>query len=99
MKSDDVATDRSKGIDDQVPMNILHRFMKPGGHWAEIRVRRVMKFGAIEYVVFVDGSLLGSELFHNDREAEYDKALEARINQFISGGWIAVPDANNPVSN
>ena len=64
MKSDKVGPEPFRRIDDQVPMNILHRFTKPGGHWAEIRVRKVMRFSAIEYVVFVDGSLLGSELFH-----------------------------------
>ena len=70
------------------PMRVLHRFTKPGGHWAEIRERKVTTFRAIEYIVFVDGSLLESELFHNGREAEYPKALEARIKQFIDGGWV-----------
>ena len=72
------------------PMRVLHRFTKPGGHWAEIRERKVTTFRAIEYIVFVDGSLLESELFHNGREAEYPKALEARIKQFIDGGWQPV---------
>jgi hypothetical protein len=39
--------------------------------------------------VFVDRSLLESELFHGGREAEYPAALEARIKQFIDGGWTA----------
>ena len=77
------------------PMLLLHRFTRPGGHWAEIRERNVAAFRAIEYIVFVDGSLLESELFHNGRETEYPKALEARIKQFTDGGWLSVrvPDA------
>ena len=46
------------------PMRVLHRFTKPGGHWAEIRERIVTQFSALEFFVFVDGSLLESELFH-----------------------------------
>lgn len=98
MKSDNVGPGPFKRTDEQVP-TILHRFTKPGGHWAEIRVRKVTRFQAIEYVVFVDGSLLGSELFHSDREDEYLKALEARMSQFINGGWIAVPTGDDPISN
>lgn len=37
--------------------------------------------------MFVDGSLLESEMFHNGREAQYPAALEARIKQFVDGGW------------
>ena len=57
---------------------------------AEIRSRQVTQFRATEYVVFVDGSLLESELFHNGREAEYLAALKARIKQFLDGGWQQV---------
>lgn len=79
-----------------VPMRVLHRFTKPGGHWAEIRERTVTTFRAIEYIVFIDGSLLESEMFHNGREAEYPKALEARIKQFVDGGWhqIELPQSS-----
>lgn len=52
------------------PMRVLHRFEKPDGHWAEIRERTVRQFRAIEFSVFVDGSLLESQMFHNGREAE-----------------------------
>lgn len=71
-------------------MRVLYRFEKPGGHWAEIRERTVTTFRAIEYIVFVDGSLLESELFHNGREAQYPVALEARIKQFTDHGWELV---------
>jgi hypothetical protein len=70
------------------PMRVLHRFTKPGGHWAEIRERKVTQFAALEFFVFVDGSLLESQMFHNGREAEYPKELEARIAQFVDGGWF-----------
>jgi hypothetical protein len=30
-------------------MRVLHRFMKAGGHWAEIRERSVTQFRAIEF--------------------------------------------------
>jgi hypothetical protein len=69
------------------PMRVLHRFTKPDGHWAEVRERKVTRFRAIEFLVFVDGSLLESEMFHNGREVEYPAALQARIRQFTDGGW------------
>ena len=37
------------------PMRVLHRFTKPGGHWADIRLRNVNQFDALEFDVFVDG--------------------------------------------
>lgn len=58
-----------------IPMRVLHRFTKPGGDWAEIRERQVTAFQAIEFIVFVDGSLLDSMLFHGGREVEYPKEL------------------------
>ena len=67
-------------------MRVLHGFTKPGDHRAKIRERKVTTFRAIEYIVFMDGSLLESE-----REAEYPKALEARIKQFLDGGWVEAP--------
>ena len=72
------------------PMTVLHRFTKPGGHWAEIRERKVTAFRAIEYIVFVDGSLLESEMFHGARVADYPAALQARLKQFTDGGWEQV---------
>src|SRR5688572_22849967 len=73
------------------PMRVLHRFTKHGGHWAEIRERSVTTFRGIEFMVFMDGSLLDSEMFHGQRLAEYPSALAARIRQFVVGGWIEVP--------
>ena len=51
-------------------------------------------FRAIEYIVFMDGSLLDSMLFHNGREAVYPQELGARVKQFTDGGWVeaAIPE-------
>ena len=46
------------------------------------------QFRAIEFLVFMDDSLIESQMFHGGREAEYPAAIEARINQFTDGGWI-----------
>lgn len=78
----DVNPFKGRRINAPAPMRVLHRFTKPGGHWAEIRERTVTTFRAIEYIVFVDGSLLESELFHSGREAEYPKC-PGRQNQTI----------------
>jgi hypothetical protein len=85
--SDDVNPLKGARVKVSPPMTILHRFTNPGGHWAEIRERTVTTFRAIEYIVFVDGSLLESQLFHNGREAEYPQSLAARIKQFVDSGW------------
>lgn len=71
-------------------MRVLHRFTKPGGHWAEICERRVTTFPSIECIVFVDGSLIEIERFHNGREAEYPAALAARVQLFLEGDWSQV---------
>lgn len=77
---------------------VLHRFTKPNGHWAEIREPKVMQFNGIEYVVVVDGSMLGSELFHTGRAPEYPAALSARIKQFTDRGWVPEPSATASVN-
>jgi hypothetical protein len=68
-------------------MRVLRRFTKPGDHVAEIRERTVTTFKALEWMVFVDGSLLESELFHGERLPLYQSALDARVAQFVHGGW------------
>jgi hypothetical protein len=65
---------KGRVLNPTTPMRVLHRFTKPG-HWAEIRERQVTQFRAIEFLVFVDGSLLESRLFHNGREVEYPVEL------------------------
>ena len=68
-------------------MRVLRRFIKPGGHWAEIRERKAAQPDAIEFFVFVDGSLLVSQLFDDERKTEYPQEVEARIKQFTNQGW------------
>lgn len=70
-------------------VRVLIRFTKAGGHWAEIRERTLTAFrGAVEILVFVDGSCLGGEHFHRERRSEYSATLGSRIKQFTDGGWI-----------
>lgn len=80
-----------------IPMRTLYRFEKPGGHWAEIRERKIAQFGGLEYIVFVDGSLLESEMFHGARLSSYPASLEARIKQFTDEGWRQLRVSNDPV--
>ena len=70
------------------PMRVLRRFTKPGGHWAEIRERTASQFHAIEFFVFVDGSLLVSQMFDDEHKTEYLHEVEARIKEFTRQGWI-----------
>ena len=71
------------------PARVLVRFTKADGHWAEIRERTLTAFrGAVEILVFVDGSCLGGELFQRERQSEYSATLGSRIKQFTDGGWI-----------
>lgn len=70
-----------------VPTRVLHRFTRPG-HVAEIRERTVSVFAALEWLVFIDGCLTESRLFHGARLARYQLELDARIAQFVDAGWI-----------
>lgn len=83
----DITPVRGRTAHVNAPMRTLRRFTKPGGHSAQICERTVTQVAALEFIVFVDGSLLESELFHHGREAQYPAALEARIKQFIDSGW------------
>ena len=89
---------KGRTVNPTPPMRRLHRFTQPGGHWAEIRERKVTQFRALEFLVFADGSLLESQMFHNGREAEYPRELDARIEQFIDGGWEPVPSESAATS-
>lgn len=84
----DVTPFKGRRLNTSPPMRLLRRFSKPDGHCAEIRERRITTLRALEYIVFVDGSLLDSELFHGGREGEYPAALDKRIRQFLDGGWV-----------
>jgi hypothetical protein len=73
------------------PMRVLHRFTKSGCHWAEIRERKVTPFRGLEFIVFMDGSLLESQMFYGERLGLYTSELDARVRQFVDGGWFAEP--------
>ena len=69
------------------PTRVLKRFIKIG-RIAEIHERTVNSFKALEFIVFVDGSLLESQMFHGRRLEQYPAALEARAKQFADDGWL-----------
>jgi len=77
-------------------MRRLYRFEKAGGHWAEIRERKVTQWQAFEFLVFVDGSLLESQMFHGARLPEYPAALAARVKQFSKDDWQLVSGPDDP---
>jgi len=76
------------------PIRTLRRFTKPR-HVAEIRERVFARFRGLEFLVFVDGSLIESQLFHGTREGFYAGALAARI-AFTDGGWVEAPVPTAP---
>lgn len=75
-------------------MRTLRRFIK-AGRIAEIRERTVTSFNAIEFYVFVDGSLLESQLFHGKRLNDYALALETRAKEFTDSAWVEQPASGN----
>lgn len=73
-----------------VPTRLVRLFVK-SGHVIEIRERTVTAFKAIEFIVFIDGALRCSELFHGPRVPDYQAALETRARQLAENGWIERP--------
>jgi hypothetical protein len=69
------------------PTRLLRRFTKSGSV-VEIRERTVSGFQGIEFIVFVDRSLLESQMFHGRRLDQYAPALELRAKEFSDNGWI-----------
>lgn len=69
------------------PTRFFKRFAR-SGQVAEIRERTVPDFEGVELVVFVDGSLLESQMFHGRRLNEYASALSKRAKQFTDDGWV-----------
>lgn len=76
---------------------LLKRFAK-SAHIAEIHEREVKSFEAIEFIVFVDGSLLESQMFHGLRLEAYAPALEERSRHFADDGWLEQPVTAEPTS-
>ncbi len=71
-----------------VPMRVLHRFTKPGGHVAEIKERRITNFEALEWMEFIDGNLIESRMYHGERVAFYGAELLERVEILMAGGWV-----------
>lgn len=69
------------------PTRLRRRFTKPGSV-AEIHERTFSGFQGIEFIVFVEASLIESQMFHNRRLGQYAAALEARAKQFLDDGWL-----------
>lgn len=65
------------------------------GRVAEIHERAVTAFAAVEFIVFVDGSMMKSELFHGKRIADYPAALHALAERFMDNDWTEQP-VNEP---
>jgi len=61
-------------------------------HVAEICERSLSTFNAIEFIIFVDGCLLESQMFHRPRVADYGPELEARSKP-VHGRRMARPRA------
>lgn len=78
-------------------MAVLHRFTKPDGRWVEIRERKVTKWEAIEFLVFVNSQLLETQMFHGARVAQYPSALAAVIAHYVDDGRVEQqPAAGDP---
>jgi hypothetical protein len=74
------------------PMRVLRRFRK-GRHVVEIGERKVTPFQGFEFIVFFDGQLQESQMFHGPRLADYPTALAAVAQQYQEGGWVEDVDA------
>jgi hypothetical protein len=71
-------------------MRLVRRYLKPG-QVAEIRERTVVQINAFEFLVFINGSLIESQLFYGDRLGSYRDELQACCAEFRDGGWIEDP--------
>ena len=48
-------------------------------------------FAAVEFIVFVDGAMVRSELFHGKRLRDYPTAVEALAKRFAEHDWAEQP--------
>lgn len=88
MARDDTYTPGGRRVVDvPVPMRVLHRFTKPGGHVAEIKERRITSFEALEWMEFIDGNLIESRMYHGERVSFYGAELLERVELLTAGGW------------
>ena len=83
----DVTPFKGRSASTRVETRLVRKFTKRS-RVAEICERKVSSYQAIEFIVFIDGSLLESQMFHGRRLEEYARALEVRANQFTDDGWL-----------
>lgn len=69
------------------PETVLHRFLKAGGRVGEIRERRLTRWKALEFLVYIDGNLHESWMFYGARLNDYPDALAKRCAWFTEDGW------------
>jgi hypothetical protein len=75
---------------ESTPTRVLRRFVK-SGRVAEIHERSLTAFAAIEFIVFIDGSMMKSELFHGKRLPDYPAALKTLAERFKKNEWTEQP--------
>jgi len=78
-----------------VPTRVIRRFRKTA-HVAEIRERKVTTFRAIEWLLFVDGQLLESRMYHGARLRAYPGELDECSVDLQKDGWIEDSAAHAP---
>ena len=86
----DVTPFKGRSANAKVETRLVKQFTK-GSRVAEIRERAVSTLQAIEFIVFIDGSLLESQMFHGRRLEEYAPAVEVRAKQLTDDGWVEQP--------
>lgn len=82
----DVTPFKGRTVNAKVETRLVRQFTK-GSRVAEIRERTISSFQAIEFIVFIDGSLLESQMFHGRRLKDCARAIEDRTKQFTDQGW------------
>jgi hypothetical protein len=78
-----------------IPMRTMARFRKPG-HEAELRERRVTRFNALEWMLFVDGNLIESRLYHGPRLSIYAAEFGGCCDDLRKHGWVEDSAADAP---
>ena len=87
----DVTPFKGRSASARVKTRLVRKFTK-GSRVVEVRERTVSAFQAIEFIVFIDGSLLESQMFHGRRLSEYPSALEHRAKRFTDDSWVDLFD-------
>jgi len=95
MRDDHYTPFEGKRVTAPVPTRVIRRFCKPA-HVAEIRERKVTTFRALEWLLFVDGQLLETRLYHGARLRAYAGELDECTVDLQKNGWIEDPAAHAP---